>query len=151
MKDSEARGDLSLWTEGARPGVVVLESRPRLEAWIKRDPMLQTVPVRVVRKARELLDLPADWTRAVLVCDFVADPPGLLASLARFRCEGRDVRAVVVVPESELAWEWPLRELGAAQVLVDYAPRLPVLRAVRRQLGPLPERLEQTLAQFAPR
>ena len=52
--------------------------------------------------------------------------------------------------EAELAWEWPLRELGAAQVLVDHAPRLPVLKAVRRLVGPVPDALEQALAQFAP-
>ena len=150
MTGSVSRDDVSPWAEVARPGVVILESRPRLEAWVKRDPALRTVPIRVMRKARDLPDLPADWTRAVLVCDFVADPPGLLASLSRFRCEGRDVRPVVVVPEAELAWAWPLRELGAAQVLVDHAPRLPVLKAVRRLVGPVPDALEQAIAQFAP-
>jgi hypothetical protein len=138
-------------TELAQPGIAILESRPRIEGWFKRENELRQLPIRVCRKPRQLADLPKGWTRTIVVADFAADPPGLLASLGQGWSAYRDVRLVVIVPESERSWEWPLRELGATHVVFDHGARQPILRIVRRETGPIPDPLEQALARYSPR
>lgn len=139
------------WAELPQPGIAILESRPRIEGWIKRDEIGQQVPTRVLRKARQLEELPRLWTRPLVVVDFSADQPGFLASLGAACGAFRDIRFAVVIPSEERSWEWPLRELGVTHVVMDHSARRPVLEIIRREIGRIPDRMEVALARFAPR
>jgi hypothetical protein len=133
-----------------RAGVAILEPRPRLEAWLKREFEGNCVEFRVLRSARQLSELPAQWTTTVLVVDFATDPPGVLHALPPLRGPGREVVSGVVLAEALAEWEWPLRELGVTQVIPEGEAHQRVMAFCRRQLGHLPTAVEQALARFAP-
>lgn len=131
-------------------GVAILEPRPRLEAWLKREFADECVEFRVLRTPRQLSELPGRWSTTVLVLDFATDPPGVLHALPQFRRPGREVMCGVVLSDALREWEWPLRELGVTQVIAEREVYREVVAFCRRQLGRLPSPLEQALARYAP-
>lgn len=113
--------------------VIVYERRPRWAPELQRQFAREDVQVRSCRSTADLTAAAESIAGGLIVLDLDASPGDCLQFLGRHtgRSSGEAVIAVGSKHTAEL--EWPLRELGAVEVLFDSATGENLARVCRRQ------------------
>ena len=100
------------------PGIIVLERGTRWEAELKREAGA-TLQVRPCRRPADVLRELAMMRGSVVVVDLEVGAAECLRLLARVIEEVLRPQVVVVAAASQADLEWPARELGAVEFLLE--------------------------------
>jgi hypothetical protein len=117
------------------PGVVVLEKTSWWEAELKRAFWDDPIQVRACRLPAQVPPIQATMSRSILIVQLDVGLAACLRLIVQTAALAPAATAIALAPRAAAELEWPAREFGAAEFLLDTVSGQHLARLCRRLLG----------------